>query len=113
MLCAMSRRIKHHWLVIKRFSLAQRPSLFIALLAMQVCANAVAGEKPAGMVWIPAGEFAMGCSEKCEGLCCMPGTTGDALPIHRVYVDGFWMDETEVTNTEFQKFADATGYKTV
>lgn len=37
----------------------------------------------------------------------------DARPIHRVYVDGFWMDRTEVTNAEFARFVEATGYVTV
>ena len=37
----------------------------------------------------------------------------DARPIHRVYVDGFWMDKTEVTNDEFARFVKATGYVTV
>ena len=37
----------------------------------------------------------------------------DALPAHRVTVDGFWMDRTPVTNAEFQRFVDATGYVTV
>ena len=37
---------------------------------------------------------------------------GDARPIHRVYVDGFWMDKTEVTNAEFRQFVEATGYVT-
>ena len=37
----------------------------------------------------------------------------DARPVHRVYVDGFWMDRTEVTNEQFEKFARATGYVTV
>jgi formylglycine-generating enzyme required for sulfatase activity len=30
-----------------------------------------------------------------------------------VYVDGFWMDKTEVTNEQFAKFVAATGYLTV
>ena len=34
----------------------------------------------------------------------------DARPIHRVYVDGFWMDKTDVTNVEFARFVKATGY---
>lgn len=38
---------------------------------------------------------------------------GDARPIHRVYVDGFWMDRTEVTNEQFALFVKATGYVTV
>jgi formylglycine-generating enzyme required for sulfatase activity len=55
------------------------------------------------MVWIPGGEFSMGGDE----------TLPDARPIHRVYVDGFWMDRTEVTNAEFAAFVRATGYRTV
>jgi formylglycine-generating enzyme required for sulfatase activity len=39
--------------------------------------------------------------------------TRDSRPIHRVYVDGFWMDKTEVTNTQFSRFVKATGYVTV
>ncbi len=56
------------------------------------------------MVWIPGGEFTMGTNDK------------DAYPYerpaHRVKVDGFWMDITEVTNADFKKFVDATGYIT-
>jgi formylglycine-generating enzyme len=62
------------------------------------------GPAPQGMVWVPGGTFWMG----CEG-CGMP----DALPVHVVEVDDFWMDRTPVTNTEFQKFIAATGYVTV
>jgi len=60
------------------------------------------GSGPEGMVWIPGGTFWMG-SEKFP----------DAKPIHKVYVDGFWMDRTEVTNSQFAKFVEATGYITV
>ncbi|MBI1783971.1 SUMF1/EgtB/PvdO family nonheme iron enzyme, partial [Candidatus Sumerlaeota bacterium] len=59
---------------------------------------------PQGMVWIPGGEFSMGGSVK--------ESRPDELPIHRVRVDGFWMDETEVTNAQFRKFVEATGYIT-
>jgi len=61
------------------------------------------GPPPEGMVWIPGGEFSMG------GVDSMP----DARPVHRVYVDGFWMDRTEVTNAEYARFVRATGYRTV
>src|SRR6185312_12453330 len=37
----------------------------------------------------------------------------DARPIHRVYVDGFWMDKTDVTNDQFARFVAATKYVTV
>src|SRR5262245_52782173 len=56
---------------------------------------------PAGMVWVPGGEFSMGATPSSEGLCQMGSITRDSLPIHRVYVDGFWMDQTEVTNSQF------------
>jgi formylglycine-generating enzyme required for sulfatase activity len=68
---------------------------------------------PEGMLWIPGGEFSMGSDAASESLCGLPGLTRDALPIHRVYVDGFWMDATEVTNEQFEKFVKATGYVTV
>jgi sulfatase modifying factor 1 len=68
---------------------------------------------PLGMVWIPGGEFSMGCSDPRDlphgGHDAMP----DCRPIHRVYVDGFWMDQTEVTNDQFADFARATSYVTV
>ena len=38
--------------------------------------------------------------------------TTDSRPVHRVFVDGFWMDETEVTNEQFARFVKATGYVT-
>lgn len=66
-----------------------------------------------GMVWIPGGEFAMGCADAGEALCSIAGVTRDAQPIHRVQVDGFWMDQTEVTNEQFEKFVKATGYITI
>jgi formylglycine-generating enzyme required for sulfatase activity len=51
------------------------------------------------LIEIPAGEFWMGCE------------TGraDENPVHRVYVDGFAMGSTTVTNQQYRLFADATG----
>ncbi len=74
--------------------------LFALLLAIATAEAAA----PNGMVWIPAGTFAMGSSEE---------EFPDAQPVHEVYVDGFWMDEAEVTNAEYARFVDATGYVTV
>jgi len=70
---------------------------------------------PAGMVWIPGGEFSMGCKLPSEGVCTMAtmNAVNDAQPIHRVYVDGFWIDKTDVTNEEFAEFVEATGYVTI
>jgi formylglycine-generating enzyme required for sulfatase activity len=52
---------------------------------------------PNGMFWIPGGEFSMGCKVPSNGFCTM-ATMNDAQPMHRVYVDGFWMDKTDATN---------------
>ena len=71
------------------------------------------GPAPKGMVWVPGGEFSMGSTVESESMCGLPGVTQDALPVHRVYVDGFWMDATELTNEEFEKFVNATGYITI
>ncbi len=45
------------------------------------------------MVYVPAGEFLMGNSEDVSGI---------AAPEHTVYLDGFWIDQTEVTNAQMQ-----------
>ena len=71
------------------------------------------GPTAPGMVWIPGGEFSMGSDETGEALCSLSGVTRDAQPVHRVIVDGFWMDETEVTNEQFELFVKATGYCTI
>ena len=71
------------------------------------------GPVPEGMVWIPGGEFFMGAAGSGAGSCEMPVASNDAEPIHRVRVDGFWMDATAVTNEEFEKFVSATGYVTI
>ena len=71
------------------------------------------GEAPAGMLWIPGGEFSMGAADSPgEGTAGMQATV-DSRPIHRVYVDGFYMDRTDVTNAQFARFVEATHYVTV
>jgi formylglycine-generating enzyme required for sulfatase activity len=72
------------------------------------------GPAPEGMVWIPGGEFSMGAPDPPDmrDAVGMQATT-DSRPVHRVYVDGFWMDATEVTNAQFAGFVDDTGYVTV
>jgi len=54
---------------------------------------------PEGMIWIPGGEFSMGAEDP---------DMSDARPFHRVAVDGYWMDQTEVTNEEFGRFVKAS-----
>ena len=54
------------------------------------------------MIWIPRGTFAMGSGAHHP----------EEAPVHRVTVDGFWMDPTPVTNRQFREFVEATGYIT-
>ncbi len=67
------------------------------------------------MAWVPGGEFSMGspAAEGGEERVGCGDPSADARPFHRVYVDGFWMDRTEVTNEQFARFVRATGYVTV
>jgi sulfatase modifying factor 1 len=65
------------------------------------------------MVWIPGGDFSMGCSDPRGMPYGGQDPMADARPIHRVRLAGFWMDVTEVTNRQFAEFVAATGYRTI
>jgi formylglycine-generating enzyme required for sulfatase activity len=54
------------------------------------------------MVWIPGGTFRMGSDRHYP----------EEAPVHRVHVDGFWIDRTPVTNRQFRAFVKATGHRT-
>lgn len=62
-------------------------------------------DTPSGMTWVEGGEFSMGSDFRLART--------DEQPIHRVRVEGFWIDTTEVTNAQFREFVEATGYVTV
>jgi formylglycine-generating enzyme required for sulfatase activity len=62
------------------------------------------------MVLIPGGSYRRGGDAREEGGDSVSHQS--AYPIHEVHVDAFWIDETEVTNREFARFVEATGYKT-
>ena len=59
-------------------------------------------DAPPGMVWIPPGTFRMGSEAHYP----------EEAPVHRVAVDGFWVDATPVTNAAFAAFVAATGHVT-
>jgi formylglycine-generating enzyme required for sulfatase activity len=93
---------------------------------MAVVTSVTNAAPPDGMVWIPGGTFTMGGPEvdvaARERAATRPGEPvcsgllagfPDAQPGHRVTVNGFWMDATEVTNEQFERFVRATGYRTV
>ena len=100
------RRVPARWGIVVA---AAGVLLLAALLVPQFIATArdsridhATGPAPDGMVWIRGGAFWMGDDE-----------FQDARPVHRVTVDGFWMDKTEVTNAQFERFVRATGYVTI
>lgn len=51
------------------------------------------------MMYVPAGEFPMGTADGFS----------DEQPVHTVYVDGFWIDQTEITNEQFAAFLNEKG----
>ena len=55
-----------------------------------------------GMIFVPGGTFRMGSDRHYP----------EEAPVHRVTVGSFWMDRTPITNREFRKFVEATGYVT-
>jgi serine/threonine-protein kinase len=58
----------------------------------------------AGMVAVPAGSFTMGAQgDKYDR---------DEMPQHVVTLNSFYIDVVEVTNAQFARFADASGYDT-
>ncbi|CAB3635437.1 Formylglycine-generating enzyme [Achromobacter mucicolens] len=59
---------------------------------------------PAGMAWIPGHEFLMGNDHQMS--------QPNERPAHKVRVSGFWMDVHDVTNAQFRRFVEATGYVT-
>ena len=65
--------------------------------------NNISFETPEGMVWVEGKSYTKG-AKKNDILAMMR-----EKPSHEVYIDGFYIDITEVTNNQFKKFVDETG----
>jgi formylglycine-generating enzyme len=72
-------------------------------MSTQVSQEITQTQAPQDMLWIPGGTFRMGSEDFYP----------DEGPVHEVSVDGFWMDRHIVTNEQFARFVEATGYVTV
>lgn len=55
------------------------------------------------MIFIPGGTFLMGSNRHYP----------EEAPVRRVSVDGFWIDRAPITNRQFRRFVEATGYVTL
>lgn len=96
------------WRLIRSIVTTANIMLAVFFLTAAPLSGVAAGvtESHDGMVWIPGGDFIMG-SLDTDKL-----SNGVEKPAHSVKLSGFWMDATEVTNAEFAKFIEATGYVT-
>lgn len=113
----MSSRNRNMWSVF---------ALLIFLLGFEQKdpSNEVAGRDGAPMVLVPAGEFWMGTSTdevaRLVNECLLDGAKEASCkewfqsetPRHRVALNAFYLDKYEVSNQFFEKFVEATGYKT-
>jgi sulfatase modifying factor 1 len=110
------RRSLASWITIRRVR-ASRVLIVVAGVAVLALGLAVGPGRwlrpaaidtiasTAGMRWIPAGEFTMG-TDDSHGMA-------NERPARRVRVDEFWIDDHPVTNDEFRRFVDATGFVTI
>ena len=76
------------------------------------CANnqgdkSISFETPDGMVWVEGKSYTKGAKQNDDYAMVRE------KPSHEVYIDGFYIDITEVTNNQFQKFVNETGYLTI
>jgi iron(II)-dependent oxidoreductase len=77
--------------------------IFVTGCTKKTMAPTIIGQDGAEMILIPAGKFIMG-SLKGEG-------EDNELPQHIVFLDAFYIDKCEVTNTQYKKFMEATGHQ--
>jgi formylglycine-generating enzyme required for sulfatase activity len=94
------------WREVKRLKRAKDASEDLrprSVLPVSPPARAAESSWTNDMVWISGDTFWMGSEEGQP----------DEKPVHEVTVDGFWIDRTELTNEQFEKFVKTTGYITV
>jgi formylglycine-generating enzyme len=93
-----------------RFILIKWATILVFIYTLTCCQNtqpnAVVIQQPRdGMVHIPGGVLNMG-GDNAQA-------DQNEYPKHKVAVNNFWMDQTEVTNAQFAAFVEATNYQTL
>ena len=117
---SLSMLSKTFFVLIKRVT-----TLYILLVSIfLIGCDQSKQSQTAGMVLIPAGEFAMGSNSGSDSIkmdnsmneseFAMGSNSGssDEKPVHSVYVDAFYMDKYEVTNAQYAEFLNAKGRHT-
>jgi formylglycine-generating enzyme required for sulfatase activity len=78
----------------------QAPTVTVAPISTQAPALGIGsnmiGKDGMTLLYVPAGEFTMGSD-----------VNSDEQPIRKVYLDAFWIDQTEVTNKQYKACVDA------
>ncbi|MEK7288826.1 MAG: formylglycine-generating enzyme family protein, partial [Planctomycetota bacterium] len=100
-------------MVIKNsFKICFIACLFCIQMAVGLFAAEVkhAEETYPDMVLIPAGSFYMGENTRYDWSFMLAYNIYDG-PEHVVYLDAYFIDKYEVTNEQFNKFVDQTGYR--
>jgi eukaryotic-like serine/threonine-protein kinase len=89
----------------------QKISLFVLIVLVSLIAsctnssetntNQISEKDGMELIYIPAGEFTMGSTDEDKD------AAEDEKPQHKVYLDAYWIDKTEVTNGMYNKCLDA------
>ena len=74
----------------------------MAYRLLEPIVRSAAAAQQADMVRVEGGTFRMGSERHYR----------EEAPVHRVIVDGFWIDRTPVTNAQFRRFVEETGHVT-
>jgi serine/threonine-protein kinase len=90
------------------------PTVTVAASTLGIGSTMISGKDDMTLVYVAAGEFTMGSmAEEALPLCekfytsCPLDLFINGEPPHTVYLDAFWMDQTEVTNAMYTKCVQA------
>jgi formylglycine-generating enzyme required for sulfatase activity len=78
------------------------PDIFAASVIHDAGATMVSGNDGMTLVYVPSEYFAMGSGEG----------NSDQVPVHHVFIRGYWLDSTEVTSEMFSAFLNSRGNQT-
>lgn len=82
--------------IVSNFLVATKTAIVIPSPTLGTGSTMISEKDGMTMVYVPAGEFTMG-----------DDNGWDEKPAHTVYLDAFWIDQTEVTNKMYAKCVDA------